>query len=148
MKCIKSLVSTICAALFISAIVSSCGTTGRTSAHSNNAYHAPKTYIESMNDYALDVESQGVTYTIDISTPEGAAKLNKLTLAEAENLALTEAVIKFNCAMLVNPQFTNLMNGKRVLRITVFGFPARYRARPDKEYDTNTRQDININVRK
>ena len=101
-----------------------------------------------MNDYALDVESQGVTYTIDISTPEGAAKLNKLTLAEAENLALTEAVIKFNCAMLVNPQFTNLMSGKRVLRITVFGFPARYRARPDKEYDTNTREDININVRK
>lgn len=33
--------------------------------------------------------------------------------------------------MLVNPQFTNLMNGKRVLRITVFGFPARYSARPD-----------------
>ena len=148
MKRITAFVTSICGTLFICAILSGCGTTGRTSAHSNNAYQAPKTYINSMNDYALDVEPNGITYTIDISTPEGAAKLNKLTLAEAENLALTEAVIKYNCAMIVNPQFTNLMNGKRVLRITVFGFPARYRARPDKEYDTNTRQDININVRK
>lgn len=126
--------------------LSGCGTSARTAAHSNNAYQAPKTYINSMNDYALDVEPQGITYTIDISTPEGAAKLDKLSLAEAENLALTEAVIKYNCAMIVNPQFTNLMKDKRVLRITVFGFPARYRARPDKQYDSSTRQDVNVNI--
>lgn len=124
---------------------SSCSTS-RTGAHSNNAYQAPRTYIESMNDYALDVDPTGVSYTIDISTPEGANKLNKISLAEAENLALTEAVIKYNCAMLVNPQFTNLMNGKRVLRITVFGFPARYRGRPDKIYDSNTRHEIDVNI--
>ena len=135
----------IIGASIIAAVMSSCST-ARTSAHSNNAYHAPRTYIESFNDYALDVEPEGVSYTIDISTPEGAAKLNKITLAEAENLALTEAVIKYNCAMLVNPQFTNLMNGKRVLRITVFGFPARYKARPDKVYDSNNHQQIDINV--
>lgn len=110
---------------------SSCSTS-RTGANSNNAYQAPRTYIESMNDYALDVEPEGVSYTIDISTPEGAAKLNKISLKEAENLALTEAVIKYNCAMLVNPQFTHLKKGNRILRITVFGFPARYRGRPDK----------------
>ena len=135
----------IIGASIIAAVMSSCST-ARTGAHSNNAYHAPRTYIESFNDYALDVEPEGVSYTIDISTPEGAAKLNKITLAEAENLALTEAVIKYNCAMLVNPQFTNLMNGKRVLRITVFGFPARYKARPDKVYDSNNHQQIDINV--
>lgn len=129
------------------AILTSCST-ARTGAHSNNAYRAPVTYIESMNDYALDVDPEGISYTIDISTPEGASKLNKISLAEAENLALTEALIKYNCAMLVNPQFTNLMNGKRVLRITVFGFPARYRARPDKTYDSNTHQEIDINVTK
>ena len=133
------------AVTFLSIALSSCST-ARTGAHSNNAYHDPRTYIESFNDYALDVEPEGVSYTIDISTPEGAAKLNKITLAEAENLALTEAVIKYNCAMLVNPQFTNLMNGKRVLRISVFGFPARYKARPDKVYDSNNHQQIDINV--
>lgn len=120
----------------------------RTGSHSNNAYRAPRTYIESINDYALDVAPEGVTYTIDISNPEGEAKLRNISLAEAEDLALTEAVIKYNCAMLVNPQFTNLTQGKRVLRISVFGFPARYRARPDKDYDTNTRQQIDINVNK
>lgn len=132
-------------AFLILIALDSCST-AKTGSHSNNAYRAPRTYIESFNDYALDVDAEGVSYTIDISTPEGAAKLNKITLAEAEDLALTEAVIKYNCAMIVNPQFTNLMNGKRVLRITVFGFPARYRARPDKVYDANNHQQIDINV--
>lgn len=125
----------------------SCNTV-KTGSYSRNAYHIPATYIQSDNDYALDVSSEGVSYTIDISTPEGAAKLNKISLSDAENLALTEAVIKYNCAMLVNPQFTNLRNGKKVLRITVFGFPARYRARPDKILDSNTRHEIEINVDK
>ncbi len=129
------------------ATFSSCSV-AKTSAHSRNAYYAPNTYIKSINDYALDVDSKGVSYTIDISTPEGAAKLKKLTLAEAEDLALTEALIKYNCAQIINPQFTNLMNGKRILRITVFGFPARYRARPDKVYDSSTHQQIDINVNK
>lgn len=129
------------------AVFSSCSVS-KTSAHSNNAHNAPRTYIESFNDYALDVDAKGVTYTIDISTPEGAAKLKNVTLAEAEDLALTEALIKHNCAQLINPQFTNLMNGKRVLRVTVFGFPARYRARPDKVYNSNTHQQIDINVNK
>lgn len=120
--------------------------TAKTGSHSRNAYHIPVTHVQSENDYALDVAADGVSYTIDISTPEGAAKLNRISLAEAENLALTEAVIKYNCAMLVNPQFTNLMNGKKVLRITVFGFPARYRARPDKTFDSNKHQQIDINV--
>ena len=54
-------------------------------------------------------------------------KLNKLKLREAENLALTEAVMKYNCATLVNPQFTNLKRGKKILRITVYGFPAKFK---------------------
>ena len=139
-------------ALLATLVLSSCSVmsgTSRTGAHSNNSYRAPRTYIESVNDYALDIEPDGVTYTIDISTPEGAAKLDKISLKDAEDLALTEAVIKYNCAMLVNPQFTNLMNGKRVLRITVFGFPARYRARPDNVNDNSTptnNRNININI--
>lgn len=141
----RKLLSRFAVSFVASLLLISCGT-ARTGSHSRNAYHVPVTHVQSDNDYALDVAPEGVSYTIDISTPEGAAKLNKISLEEAENLALTEAVMKYNCAMLVNPQFTNLMNGKRVLRITVFGFPARYRARPDKNYDSNTRQQIDINV--
>ena len=95
--------------------------------HSNNAYQTPKTQIKSYNEYDLNVSSNSISYTIDISTPEGKVKLNKLSLKEAENLALTEAVIKHGCALLVNPQFTHLKKGKRILRITVHGFPAKYK---------------------
>ena len=139
-------------ALVAAMSLSGCGITnpggGGSGSHGQNAGHTPKTYIESLNDYALDVDPTGITYTIDISTPEGAAKLNKISLAQAEDLALTEAVIKNNCAMLVNPQFTNLTKDGRVLRITVFGFPARYRARPDRQYDSNTHQQIDVNINK
>lgn len=124
----KQLITCLAAIVVTGGLLSSCAQ-ALTTAHGKNSSNTPRTSIESENDYALDVEKEGVTYTIDISTPEGAAKLKKASLAQAEKLALTEAVMKYNCAMLVNPQYTNLMNGKRVLRITVFGFPARYRAR-------------------
>lgn len=141
----RSIISaTLCCIIFCITLASC--SISKTGSHSNNAYRAPRTYIESVNDYALDVAPEGVSYTIDISTPEGEAKLRNLNLAEAEDLALTEAVIKYNCAMLVNPQFTNLTNGKRILRITVFGFPARYRARPDKTYDSNTHHQLDVNI--
>ena len=85
------------------------------------------TITHSINEYDLEVDPQGVTYTIDISTPEGALKLENLTLAQAKALALEEAAIKNNCARIISPKFSHLMKGKHVLRVTVFGFPARYK---------------------
>ena len=107
-------------------LITACSTTRR-GVNQRNASQTPYTRINSFNEYDLEVASEGITYTIDISTPEGRMKLNKLKLHEAENLALTEAVMKYNCATLVNPQYTNLMRGKKVLRITVYGFPAKYK---------------------
>ena len=40
---------------------------------------------------------------------------------------LTEAVMKYKCATIVNPQFTNLAKGKKILRVTVYGFPAKFK---------------------
>ena len=118
----KNLFTIGCAAMLFTA----CSTT-RSGVNQRNASQTPDTEITSFNKYDLEVSSEGVSYTIDISTPEGRMKLNKLKLHEAENLALTEAVMKYNCATLVNPQYTNFMRGKKVLRITVFGFPAKYK---------------------
>jgi hypothetical protein len=75
----------------------------------------------------MDLDPTGITYTIDISTVEGRVKLNGLSLAEAEQLALVEALMKYNCATLFNPQYTHLKKGKKIYRVTVFGFPARYK---------------------
>lgn len=107
-------------------LMSSCIST-KSGTRTANAYQTPKTSINSFNDYDLDIASEGITYTIDISTPEGRRRLKGLSLREAEELVLTEAIIKYNCALLVNPQYTNLTRGKNVLRITVFGFPAKYK---------------------
>ena len=65
--------------------------------------------------------------TIDISTELGAAKLKNLTVKQAEDLAKREAIMKYKCGTLVNPQYTYLKKGKRILRITVYGFPAMYK---------------------
>lgn len=85
----------------------------------------------------MNIDSVPVSYTIDISTPEGRLKLNKITLEEANQLALVECLIKNNCANLFNPQYTHLKKGKDILRVTVFGFPARYK-RIDTEHETQS----------
>ena len=96
------------------------------------------TYTESINRFDLDVDPQSITYTIDISTQEGQLKLKGLSLEQAKKLALEEAAIKNNCARIISPKFSHLKKGKQILRVTVFGFPARYKnsqktATPDKE---------------
>lgn len=100
------------------------------------------TYTESINRFDLDVDPQGITYTIDISTQEGKLKLNGLSLEQAKKMALEEAAIKNNCARIISPKFSHLKKGKQILRVTVFGFPARYKnsqktATPDKEPQRN-----------
>lgn len=100
------------------------------------------TYTESINRFDLEVDPNGITYTIDISTPEGLLKLQGLTLEQAKKVALEEAAIKNNCARIISPKFSHLKKGKHILRVTVFGFPARYKnsektATPDKETQRN-----------
>lgn len=88
-----------------------------------------------------------ITYTIDISTPEGKQKLSNITLDQAKILAETEAARKYNCDRLIDPRFDFLRNGKRILRITVDGRPGVYKTR-EIHYDSRTRQEIDINVRR
>lgn len=83
----------------------------------------------SYNSYNLVPVGDRITYTIDISTPEGRQKLQGLSLAEAQRLAETEAARKFNCDRLIDPRFDFLKKGKRILRITVDGRPGNYRTR-------------------
>ena len=83
----------------------------------------------SYNSYDLVPVGDRITYTIDISTPEGKQKLYKLSLAEAQRLAETEASRKYNCDRLIDPRFDCLKKGKRILRITVDGRPGNYRTR-------------------
>jgi hypothetical protein len=100
----------------------------------------------SYNSYDLIPIGDRITYTIDISTPEGRQKLQGISLTEAKQLAETEASRKYNCDRLIDPRFDFLKRGKRVLRITVDGRPGNYRTM-DNRYDSRTRQEIDINLR-
>ena len=106
--------------------VMSCSTM-RTGSRNRNASNTVKAKIESYNELTMDLAPNAITYTIDISTTDGKVKLNKLSLRQAEDLALIEAIMKYKCAALFNPQFTHLKKGKKILRITVYGFPAYYK---------------------
>ena len=99
----------------------------------------------SYNSYDLIPIGDRITYTIDISTPEGRQKLQSISLTEAKQLAETEASRKYNCDRLIDPRFDFLKRGKRILRITVDGRPGNYRTR-DNRYDSRTRQEIDINL--
>lgn len=126
--------------------MTSCKNTSMT-AGGTSAAEIVDSYTGSVNDVNLEIASEPITYSIDISTDEGRAKLHKLSLAEAKSLALREAVMMNRCAKIVNPQYTQLMKGKQVLRVTVYGFPAVYKNKAERQYDSNTRQEIDINVR-
>lgn len=116
----------------------SCSTM-RTGSLEENSHATVAPEIVSYNELTMDLDPVGVTYTIDISTPEGKLKLNKITLAEAQQLALVECLMKYNCATLFNPQYTHLKKGKDILRVTVYGFPARYkRIETEKETESET----------
>ncbi|MBP3228771.1 MAG: hypothetical protein J6M53_08350 [Bacteroidaceae bacterium] len=83
----------------------------------------------SANSYDLVPTGDRITYTIDISTPEGRQKLHRLSLDDAKRLAETEASRKYNCDRLIDPRFDYLKKGSRILRITVDGRPGVYRVK-------------------
>lgn len=92
-----------------------------------NAYTTVTPQIESYNSLTMDLDDEPITYTIDISTQEGKSKLNKLSLNEAKELCLIEAIMYAKCATIFNPQYTHLIQKGNVLRITIYGYPARYK---------------------
>lgn len=94
----------------------------------------------------MDLDPTAVSYTIDVSTPEGRLKLNKISLRDAEHLALVECLIKHNCATLFNPQYTHLKKGKNILRVTVYGYPARYKAKELQVQPAPSPNTTNINI--
>ena len=96
--------------------------------------------------YVLEpVGDKIITYTIDISTPEGQQKLYNKSLAEAKQLAETEACRKYNCNRLIDPRFDYLKKGGRILRITIDGQPGVYRL-PVATPVIPNKSPINVNI--
>lgn len=131
--------------LLAAACLSSCSVI-KGSSRSRNADATVKPTIVSYNELTMNLDSVGITHTIDVSTAEGQLKLNKLSLREAEELVLVEAIMKANCATLFNPQYTHLRNGKKILRVTVYGFPARYKKQEQKVQPAYQERNVSIKI--
>ena len=141
----KTIYLIACIAIAITTITFSSCSSARAGAGGYDTSMGVDARGRSYNSYDLVPVGDRITYTIDISTPEGEQKLYKLSLAEAQRLAETEASRKYNCDRLIDPRFDYLKKGKRILRITVDGRPGNYRTK--ETYDAKTRQEIDINVR-
>ncbi|MBE6303048.1 MAG: hypothetical protein E7089_03835 [Bacteroidales bacterium] len=122
----KHIIPTIFFAAIMVALFSSC-TSARSGGSGANALQIVDTKTKSVNAYDLDIATEPVEYTIDVSTAEGRQLLNKMSLRQAQELVLRECIMKHKCGTIFNPQYTHLKKGKRILRITVFGFPAWYK---------------------
>lgn len=118
---------TVCVSIVI-LLMSSCGST-RAGAGGYDTGMGVNLQDRSYVSYNLVPVGDRITYTIDISTPEGKQKLQGLSLSEAKRLAETEASRKYNCDRLIDPRFDYLKKGKRILRITVDGRPGNYKTR-------------------
>ena len=127
-------------------IVSSCSSI-RSGAGGTDTSSRIRNSHRSDNSYDLIPIGDRITYTIAINTPEGQQMLKGLSLAEAKQLAEVEATRKYNCDRLIDPRFDYLKKGKRILRITVDGRPGIYKTR-EVHYDSNTRQEIDLNIRR
>ena len=107
------------------AVISSCSP--KVSTRKINAYTTVNPNIVSYNELTMDIDTEPIEYTIDISTEAGRLKLNKLSIDEACDLALIEAIRASKCATIFQPQYTHLVEKGKVLRVTLYGFPARYK---------------------
>lgn len=105
-------------------------------------YHTVKGYDE----MTMDLDPNPISYTIDVSTPQGKMKLNKLSLRDAQELALVEAIMANSCATIFQPQYTQLVKNGKVLRVTVYGYPARYRVDNSRMPRPSNNRNYNIEI--
>lgn len=109
----------------VAAILVSCGGSKRsfnsTRDGSDNSLQVQKT-AHSANVYKIIPEQNRITYTIN-----DRKKLKGLSLNAAKEKVLSEAVMHHNCALIVEPNYSfDLKGKKKVVRITVAGYPANY----------------------
>lgn len=92
-----------------------------------NGFSTLTPQLKSDNELDYIIEENPITYIIDISTEEGRTKLKNISIQEAYDLALVEAIMKYKCANIFHPQYTHLEKNGQVLRVTLYGFPAHYK---------------------
>ena len=93
----------------------------------NNAINIG-TRVIGENSYKIIVGEERIA-PYPINNPK---QFKRLSLQEAKDKVLQEAVIARNCATIVEPNYSYDMKGKKIVRITVVGYPGYYDFGKDK----------------
>lgn len=110
------------------ALILSCASCSRKiSASHINGWVSSRTSIVSYNELTMDLDTEPIQYSIDITTESGRAKLKGLSLEEAMDLVLVEAIIANKCATIFEPKYKHTVQNGKVLGILIYGHPARYK---------------------
>ena len=123
----KHLFSFVCVAA-LAACLSSCRSSRSSGNVNGNNAISIGTSVIGENHYKIIVGEERIApYTIN-----NRKQLKRLSLQEAKDKVLQEAVIARNCATIVEPNYSYEMKGKKVIRITVVGYPGYYDFGKDK----------------
>lgn len=116
--------------MFVTALIMvSCGSKKSLTNNRNYDDYGIKvqTTAVSQNAYKIKPSSKRVSYTIpDPRNKKDKKRLKGLTLEEAKEKVLSEAIIEHKCALILQPNYSYDLKGKKVVRITVYGYPAEY----------------------
>lgn len=107
----------------------SCGsrrTLNTNRSYDDNSLKVQKSAV-SQNAFKIIPSSKRISYTIS-----DRKKLKGLTLEQAKEKVLAEAIMYNNCALIVEPNYIYDLKGKKVTKIIVMGFPANYDFRNNK----------------
>lgn len=123
------LLCAVCAAL------AGCSSMPKANVGGNEMGVGVKSNFQHIDWMTMDISDDYITYDIDILTKEGKILLKNASEESAKNIALSRAIVANRCDAIFQPRITTVRGGKNeILRVTVYGRPAKYR----KQQDVNT----------
>jgi len=87
-----------------------------------------KSNFQHIDWLTMDISDKYITYDIDVLSPEGKILLSNATEDSAKDLVLNRAIIANKCDAIFQPRISFVRgNKKEILRVTVYGRPAKYK---------------------
>lgn len=119
--------------------VTGCVAASRATAGGEEMMVNVKSNLQHIDWMAMDINDDYITYDLDILSPEGKILLNNTTEETAKNLALSSAIVANQCDAIFQPRITVVKGTKgEILRVTVYGRPAKYKTREDVKITEKT----------
>lgn len=113
-------------------MLTACASAPKTVVDGNEMGVNVKSNFQHIDWMTMDISDDFITYDIDILSPEGKLMLQDISEEGAKSLALSQAIKANKCDAIFQPRITTVRGNKNeILRVTVYGRPAKYKKRID-----------------